>query len=390
MTSLKRLEIEDDDHAQANFEMVRAHMIRKWYAESQSQDTSIRNKAAARLHLQNLIRKNWENTEIWRAERDRRIESGDVEGQNKARSKLKGLGFGKGDYYKFKKDGMPAHIELKYSKEWLMSPVPIEEFLAQSKYDRSAHFQDLSQEQQDVGDNGIMLPMEYSQKLRQEVASVDDILVKEAVIKGEQGTIWKSHRKAMKALLQNKGAVELVWETQLAVQKTHFKKQAGDELKVYRALKETERNHDNKPSRLTFPVNLNNPFVLWGLSSTILWDSFRGGDSWDSPGWTPSGHLRIQNTSGSASLILLFGNRAFVAPGIELPEHVSTQRAVYIAYCTSTAAEVRLEIQFLTNHYITVTILEYQLLKYDQVRRNYDQHGQTVQFAGVPLGDDSS
>ncbi|KAF2648977.1 hypothetical protein K491DRAFT_684233 [Lophiostoma macrostomum CBS 122681] len=94
--------------------------------------------------------------------------------------------------------------------------------------------------------------------------------------------IWNRHEALLRAHYQKSGLKEHVIDIRLAVQHQMFNRHINAEALV------TYQEQCSEAETCCFEDG------LWNLCAVSLWAQFEGAQSWDSPSWTPGGHLQIR------------------------------------------------------------------------------------------------
>lgn len=177
----------------------------------------------------------------------------------------------------------------------------------------------------------------------------------ELATKQEQTRTWQEHSKAITSSYQTAGIKNHIIATKLATQKKTFMVQAVHESFVLVANQELVKALDlNQQIRIGYTEFFSVQGGLWQLSSTKLWLVFKNGKSWEQPGWTPGGHIRIQSIWGKSFIYLDFGHRSFSTGAIDLPSLASPIPVPYVACCDKSALQFDFTITFLGSGHMKV------------------------------------
>jgi hypothetical protein len=384
MAKKAKMTDQDKKRLEQYFQQVRDQSLRHWYAQSHDVDPRVSAAAQARLQLQIWLRETREEIATRRQERNAHKANNDTNALATVRKKLKKLQFAMAMHTKMALEGIPASTEAKACRKWAAETHKLDEILSDRDMDKKTEFgvnrnslvdlaaqegsndEDSTQanfEDADIEMGGIKLEEQDIESSHNVKSEEDDL----ADSVQAPTNIWSQHALHMQHYFHSANLLDHAIETKLAFQKKLFDKDMARERERCSALTTTEAMHldpnfslPRAGTKTTYnPVLATTTFSehsLWELTCPSLWRYFEGKDDWDTPGWVPSGSMRIQTISGLTHIYFDFGSHTYSTQRVEVPATCGMGSVLVSARCDQTGEDVGVDITFLDRGFVRVEL----------------------------------
>jgi hypothetical protein len=385
MAKKAKMTEQDKERLEQYFQHVRDQSLRQWYAQSHDVDPRLSAAAQARLQLQIWLRETRREITTRRQERNAHKANNNTNELATVRKKLKKLQYAMAMHTKMALEGISASTEAKACRKWAAETHTLDEILSDGDLDKKTEFsvnrnsliefaaQEGSNDEDpthadfedaDIEMGGVKLEEQDIESSRNFKSEEDDL----ADSVQTPTNIWSQHALHMQHHYRSVNLPDHAIETKLAFQKKLFDKHMARECERRSAVTTTEAMDLNVNSsspragtKMTYnPVLATTTFSehsLWELTSPSLWSHFEGKDNWDTPGWVPSGTMRIQTMSGSTHIYFDFGSRTYSAQRVEVPATCRMGPVFVSARCDQTGEDIDVDITFLDRGFVRVDLL---------------------------------